>query len=419
LTKAPKVTSTIVCLCLFFVEYAQAQIITSQFSGRAATKTLINGTVQVNPGTWIETSFELPPGVQNTLVEGEVVANGGTGNDIRVVVLSELQRRDWPRSSQYFFDSGKQHAFQLRVPIQNAGRYFVLLDNSFSILSAKSVAARIDVVVSNRPTTNLLKPCNTALVLSIGDLKGLAHIGAIEALKESGKRIDCVYGNSMGALIGSLYATNPNENLKTRYQELMAQYVRETTREKTAAAGVFAAVVAVASGGATAVLGAALAGNALVGKIDPNRFRANLNALYGGALIETLPVPYATSYQMKSENGLDLHIASQGNLAEAVSRSINNPYIFTNTNLDYLDPGSDRSAAIPVEDACTRFHPSNIIAINVTGYPVFVSRNMNCNFQEITINPGKDIPRDAMLGVGPDFERVYEMGHDAITSAFR
>ena len=122
---------------------------------------------------------------------------------------------------------------------------------------------------------------------------------------------------------------------------------------------------------------------------------------------------------MKSENGLDLRIASQGNLAEAVSRSINNPYIFSKTNLDYLDPGSDRSAAIPVEDACARFRASNIVAINVTGNPILVSRDMNCNFQEISINPGKDIPRDAILGIGPDFDRVYRMGYETVSRVLK
>lgn len=56
-------------------------------------------------------------------------------------------------------------------------------------------------------------PEKTCLVLSVGDSKGLAHIGVIEALKEEGITIDCVYGNSMGSIIGSLYATAPPPTL--------------------------------------------------------------------------------------------------------------------------------------------------------------------------------------------------------------
>ena len=45
-----------------------------------------------------------------------------------------------------------------------------------------------------------------ALVLSGGGAKGIAHIPIIEALERYGIPIDKVYGTSMGALIGGLYA---------------------------------------------------------------------------------------------------------------------------------------------------------------------------------------------------------------------
>ncbi len=44
------------------------------------------------------------------------------------------------------------------------------------------------------------------LVLSGGGAKGLAHIGALKIIEESGVRIDYIGGTSMGAIIGSLYA---------------------------------------------------------------------------------------------------------------------------------------------------------------------------------------------------------------------
>lgn len=45
-----------------------------------------------------------------------------------------------------------------------------------------------------------------ALVLSGGGARGLAHIGAIEALEEAGFVISSVAGTSMGALVGGMYA---------------------------------------------------------------------------------------------------------------------------------------------------------------------------------------------------------------------
>ncbi|WP_224488487.1 patatin-like phospholipase family protein [Robertkochia flava] len=45
------------------------------------------------------------------------------------------------------------------------------------------------------------------LVLSGGGAKGLAHIGALRAIEESGVRIDYIGGTSMGAIVGALYAS--------------------------------------------------------------------------------------------------------------------------------------------------------------------------------------------------------------------
>ena len=51
------------------------------------------------------------------------------------------------------------------------------------------------------------------LVLGGGGAKGVAHIGALKVLEESGIPIDYIAGTSMGALVGALYAIgySPNE----------------------------------------------------------------------------------------------------------------------------------------------------------------------------------------------------------------
>lgn len=54
-----------------------------------------------------------------------------------------------------------------------------------------------------------LSPANAqkvGLVLSGGGAKGIAHIGVIKALEESGIPIDYVTGTSMGAIVGAMYA---------------------------------------------------------------------------------------------------------------------------------------------------------------------------------------------------------------------
>ncbi|MDA3942401.1 MAG: patatin-like phospholipase family protein [Bacteroidetes bacterium] len=48
---------------------------------------------------------------------------------------------------------------------------------------------------------------SVALVLSGGGAKGLSHVGVLKALEENNITIDYVVGNSMGAIIGGLYAS--------------------------------------------------------------------------------------------------------------------------------------------------------------------------------------------------------------------
>jgi predicted acylesterase/phospholipase RssA len=50
-------------------------------------------------------------------------------------------------------------------------------------------------------------PARTALVLSGGGAKGLAHIGVLRALDSMGVRPDLVVGTSMGAVVGAMYAS--------------------------------------------------------------------------------------------------------------------------------------------------------------------------------------------------------------------
>jgi NTE family protein len=51
------------------------------------------------------------------------------------------------------------------------------------------------------------RPQTTALVLSGGGVKGLAHIGVLRALDSLGTRPDLIVGTSMGAIVGALYAS--------------------------------------------------------------------------------------------------------------------------------------------------------------------------------------------------------------------
>lgn len=59
----------------------------------------------------------------------------------------------------------------------------------------------------------------TALVLSGGGARGFYHIGVIKALQELGIKIDRVSGTSIGAIIGAIYASDP----ETDFEELLKE----------------------------------------------------------------------------------------------------------------------------------------------------------------------------------------------------
>ncbi len=63
-------------------------------------------------------------------------------------------------------------------------------------------------LLAPRPlTAQACSPPRTALVLSGGGAKGLAHIGVLRVLDSLGIRPDLVVGTSMGAMIGGMYAS--------------------------------------------------------------------------------------------------------------------------------------------------------------------------------------------------------------------
>ena len=61
-----------------------------------------------------------------------------------------------------------------------------------------------------------------ALVLSGGGARGLAHVGVLKALEKANIKIDMIVGCSFGAIIGGIYAQNPDcDALEARLNAFM------------------------------------------------------------------------------------------------------------------------------------------------------------------------------------------------------
>lgn len=68
------------------------------------------------------------------------------------------------------------------------------------------------------------------LALGGGAARGLAHLGVIKALKEAGIPIDIISGTSIGGLVGSIYATQPDIDSAI---ENVAEYIGSSDFDKT------------------------------------------------------------------------------------------------------------------------------------------------------------------------------------------
>lgn len=271
------------------------------------------------------------------------------------------------------------------------------------------------------------KARRTCLVLSAGGTKGVAELGALAAVTEAHVPISCVVGTSVGALVGGLYASAPDQDTTLRFRHLVETYRRETEVEavgRGVATGVFLAALAATLSGelaptATAAVGGYLLGAATTSTADRARMERALRLELASARIESLPVPFATLHHERTGTGLSLVVDRSGDLAEAVGASIANPFVFDDVDVKSaraIDPGGDRVAATPVQEACRLFPDANLLVINISGAPAFYDAAMRCPIRETTIEVEAPAPEAFFTG-GPAFDRAWRAGYDATRTA--
>ena len=140
---------------------------------------------------------------------------------------------------------------------------------------------------------------NVALVLASGGSRGLAHIGAIEALVERGYKITSLAGCSMGALVAGLYAAGGLDSFEN--------WMTGVDRKK-----VFSLMDFTLSS---------------KGFVKGNKIIEELKELVPDVMIEDLPIPYtavATDIRHRKEVIFD-----SGSLYQAIRASISVPSLFT------------------------------------------------------------------------------------------
>ena len=269
----------------------------------------------------------------------------------------------------------------------------------------------------------------TCLVLSVGGADGVAHLGAIAAVKQEKLPISCVVGSSMGALVGAVYATAPADATHTRFESLVRLYAAtteaEARRNGLGLALLFGAAAKLLGDSDLAPLIAAgggyILGTGATDTMDRDRLVKVMERFFEGRRIEALPVPYAALYQRRVGTGVTLVTARAGSVAEAVGGSVANPFLFPNLDVGSaaaLDPGADRAAAVPVEEACRVFPGANLLVINVTGQPSFFTSKMTCPVLEVAVTP-TGLPPEQVLAFDTAYRRTVDRGYVTTLNALR
>jgi Zn-dependent protease with chaperone function len=137
----------------------------------AATKSdpLFSGQVRIPPGKQYITTLTSPAKYAFAKIAGNVQASGGAGNDIRVLVIKD---------QTILFDSGRRRSVVVSADCSEPGRYSLVIDNSFSLLSPKVVYGSISIVHSGMDATKMeaLRQADLAYVQrATGTLNRLYH----------------------------------------------------------------------------------------------------------------------------------------------------------------------------------------------------------------------------------------------------
>ncbi len=283
------------------------------------------------------------------------------------------------------------------------------------------------------PAQSPTPPERTALVLSGGGAKGLAHIGVLRALDSLGVRVDLVVGTSMGGVIGGMYASGYTGHEIDSLVALLplSELLADAPSRLPGALAARPALLLFEEAGGAMRLRVPAFGDRIDALLNAWLLRGNVEAR---GHFDSLPIPFiAVATDLETHQSVGL---TSGDLAHAVRASLAVPFVFAPEELDgrkLADGGL--SANIPIAIA-RRAGATRVIVCDATARledvkdfasPVAMAGRM---LGFLTVQPRDSLgPRDVLIrpavdGVGMfDFTRDKQVdlvgrGYAAAVSAF-
>lgn len=119
---------------------------TSTYTPTTHTVSILSGSVALNARSSNYLQFNVPNGATNVVVSGNFMASGGSGNDIKVYIMSSTDFVNWQNGHQAstYYNSGQVTKSNINLSLPGGQSYYLVFDKGFSLLSSKNVSGTIN-----------------------------------------------------------------------------------------------------------------------------------------------------------------------------------------------------------------------------------------------------------------------------------